>query len=213
MVPIHLIKEIEEKDFSQLTDEEVIIWQYWNVYKEANLWYSMMVNAPLSDNGHARALSYARKGKSSALKALALQGSLMLLWANDAKKLKEANFNTDKKIVSIALQAQTETIAFVSQTPQSNVEQLAEFMSKVKQKSLELAKADCVGSVFSEDKISRVKDTLASRGLVINEEAGEKTKIHMRLKILDNLFYSGKITEKVYNKKCKELADKKAKVA
>ena len=207
MISDKRIKEVEGKDYSSLTDEEKLIWQYWNSYRESNLWYTMMKQAGSVE----AAFNFAKKGKDCILKTLAIQCNIVEIWENDALKFKDANLEADKKQLRIALEVQTETIAYISEPrePKLTKEELNNFISKK-------SSTDCIaGSTCAPKKnnLLNIQDSLRAKGLKAPAEAGEKTKINLSLKVLDNLFWTGKITEGVYNKKVLELTTKKRKIA
>lgn len=66
--------EIENKDFNLLSEEELLVLNYWNTYREANLYYNLMMSAYSPE----LAVTYATKGKLAASKAVTFENKLNL---------------------------------------------------------------------------------------------------------------------------------------
>jgi hypothetical protein len=205
MISEQRIKEVESKSYDSLTEEEKLIWQYWNSYRESNLWYNMMKEA----QSPTASLNYAKKGKDCVLKTLNIQCSIMKIWNSDLYKIQDAGFEDDNAILQKTFETEVQTITYIAQPRREALtpEDVVKFID-------ETAKATH-GKVIipSRDKLEKVKDPLKARGLQVAEDASDKTKIDINLKILDNLFWTGKIDKKLYDKKVVELTAKKRNIA
>lgn len=198
MIIAEKIAEIENKHFDKLSQSELLLLNYWNTYKEANLYYGLMV-ACIKQNLPDLGLSYAGKGKLAATQALALQSKLKLQEAvnktedfSELIKTQEADLNNN-------LEGVTKTIHHLQTKDEfGNVIQIIP-EAKVKDKG--------------QESLEAIRSKLASTGLKIKENATPSEKANVGLKILDNLLLTGQISQKVYNQKCREIMLKKPKSA
>jgi hypothetical protein len=198
MIIAEKIAEIENKHFEKLSESELLLLNYWNTYKEANLYYGLMV-ACIRQNLPDLGLSYAGKGKLAATQALALQSKLKLNEAvskfNDFAEL----FKTQETDLNDHLEGVTKTIHHLETKGEfGNVIQIIP-EAKPKDKS--------------KDTLEAVRAKLAASGLKVKENATPAQAANVGLKILDNLLLTGQISQKVYNQKCREIMLKKPKSA
>jgi hypothetical protein len=210
MIPQSKIKEIEAKEYGVMTEEEALLLKYWNSYKESNMWHSMMLGITEAPDCLEKALNYARKGKESVKTALRIQGQLLMMWANNQNKVLEFKINEDKQVIRGILEDETATIHYLKSPEAKDPKNVVEFLENKK-----ISKY--MGTIrplqTKEDLKIDTEKQLRERNLVIPAGATEEEKINISLKILDNLFWHGKIIEKDYNEMCRKLMNKKAKIA
>lgn len=213
MIPMDRIKLLESREYSSLNEEELLIWQYWTVYKESNLWHEMMLStADKEANAGAldTAFNYAKKGKDAALKALNIQAKIMKLWCEDHKKAKQANFEEDNNLIKANLADETETINVIQLFKENKVSE-GEVINLIKgKKEVYNTRMQYTRGGIDAEKVNR---ELQARGLKAAPSDSPKVKIDKNLKILDNLFWTNKISEKEYNKRCKEMLALKTKLS
>lgn len=191
MIIAEQISEIENKNLDKLSESELLILNYWNTYREANLYYELMVSC-INQNLIDLALSYAAKGKIASTQALAFQNKLKLNeTVNDFSQL----IKDQEDDLNATLDGVTKTIHYLHSNGEfGNVLQM-------------------IPKVKTEKNLKAIMAKLASAGLEIKQSFTPEQKANVRLKILDNLFFNGQISEKMYNQKCKEIMLKKLKLA
>ena len=213
MIPMDRIKLLESREYSSLNEEELLIWQYWTVYKESNLWHEMMLSTADKENKKDAldtAFNYAKKGKDAALKALTIQNKIMQMWCQDHKKARQANFEEDINVIKSNLADETETINVIQLFRENKVSE-GEVINLIKgKKEVYNTRMKYTKGGIDAEKVNR---ELEARGLRATAEDSPKVKIDKNLKILDNLFWTNKISEKEYNKRCKEMLALKTKLA
>jgi hypothetical protein len=200
MVLHQRVLEIENKDFHTLTEEELVIYNYWNTYKEANLYYSLMVSC-IDKNMKDLGLVYANKGKISALKALALQSKIAVLTAANKSEDLSHMLSENADTLKDNFDGATRTIV--------QLETKGEFGNVIEI----IAKPVKTLALKTKSPVELAKSKLEAQGLAIPEDATPVEKANVSLKILDSLFLTGQISQSVYNKKCREVMLKKPKSA
>ena len=186
------INEIENKEFSKLTAEELLTWNYYNTYREANLYYELML-ACVDSNMKELALIYANKGKLAATKAITLNSKILLIHAENNTSELQATLNRDCQVLHRNVDDATRTLNY--STDFGNV------IGHISPPKIET------------DNLQAIKVKLESVGLSIDKTADPKKQINTSLKILDRLLLTGQISQKVYNQKCREVMLKKPKSA
>lgn len=189
------VAEIENKDFSKLSEEELIIWNYYNTYKEANLYYELMVSC-INTNMKDLAMVYAEKGKLASTRAITLNSKLTLLQATDKAADLGNILKRDCEVLQNNVDGVTKTIHHLAVT--------GDFGNIIEKIPAPAKKTNHLESV-------RLK--LAEDGFTVPENADPKKQANASLKILDRLLLTGQISQKVYNQKCREIMLKKPKSA
>lgn len=198
MIIAEQIAEIENKRFDKLSETELLLLNYWNTYKEANLYYGLMV-ACIKQDLPDLCVTYATKGKLAATQALTLQSKL---------KLHQAASKTDDFADLIKNQENDLKDNLDGATKTMHHLQTKGEFGNVIQIIPEVKAKDKV-----QDSLEAVRAKLASTGLKIKDDATPAQKANVSLKILDNLLLTGQISQKVYNQKCRQIMLKKPKSA
>lgn len=195
MISFDKIAEIENKDFDKLSEQELLIYNYWNIYKEANLYYKLMtscIEKNLSDLG----FMYAKKGKVAATMAMTLYSKVKLNMAQDKYDDFTAMFKEDEVVITNNIQGTTKTVEIFENTGTfGNVLEL-------------IAKPTIIKQELDPKKIEQLKNELLKIKL-----DNDIAKANASLKILDKLLLTGQISANTYNKKCIEIMRNKPKSA